>query len=166
MSLAKALRSERDNDTRPWLRMAEDMIAKRDPDAIFRAKQLLLGEMADTVKADLGPAFSAHWTEENEQWLAEILRGALDLFQVLHPQDVRYFIDMVPLKERQFAGQYIEDAGGKVEENAGEWEGAELEVSVFPVLYKQEKTAGSGEIVNTVIAKAKVGIRRQVGEEK
>lgn len=153
MSPAKALRPERREDTRPWLRLAQGMIDKQHPATIPIAMKSLQWEMVPTFKSDIGPAFVKHWTEELKSQLKKIFEDVLNLFNALHRQDERYFIDMVPLKQCTFTGEHMQDL---LADDEAALVGRDLVLSVYPVLYKHWKDPESREMSTVVLTKAKV----------
>lgn len=76
---------------------------------------------------------------------------ATELLLLLHLQDERDSIEMVPVRGWKFTPEYM-DALVNVEEGVVPLKGLELIFSVFPVLYKK----GGGEGGVAIVAKAKV----------
>ena len=135
ISLAKALRPEREYETRQWFDVVLKLIDKKDGKVLPQAEQALLHEMVSNVESDFGSALSVSWTDEMKEKLGMIFKQAVDLFRILHCQDARYVVDMAPAKGWTFSAAQMEELVDLEEEPAA-LKGRGIEVSVFPAVYK------------------------------
>ena len=154
ISLTKYLRPERDLETRR-------LISEKDAGILPRAEQALIEEMVMSAKQDFGSAIPADlWTEGMNHLLGKIFSEVVKLYQILHRQNARYFVDMAPARDWTFSPAQMEDMldPGEGSETV---KGQAIEVSVFPAVYKKRDDWGENLLVTTVVCKARVVVKKK-----
>lgn len=161
MTLVKSLRPERDLENRRLLEKIRRLISDKDLSILPRAERKHVEDMVASAKQDLGDTVKAElWTKETDELLGKIFYQVVKLYQTLHRQEARYFVDMAPASNWAFSPAQMEDVmdPGEGSETV---KGSAIEVSVFPSVYKKGDEFGENMLLTTVVCKAKVVVKKE-----
>lgn len=142
MSMAQPSDQSAPDATRAWFEVMWRQIDNKDSKSLPEAENFLVRETINSVKADFGPSLRTPWAGPVEEQLGVVFKKAIDLFPLLHRQEARHFVDMVPARGRTFVSTKMEVLLSE-SELAG-MVGREIEASIFPAVYLKKGVDGMG----------------------
>jgi hypothetical protein len=131
-------------DRKQWLQATTALIGQVDPEALSEAQVRFIAKMVQDVEHSIAKAMHVNWNPTVEQELAKVFSMGLDLFRVLHRQQAAFYVQMASAmkggKQRPFNPETMQDVDNL--EDASVLRGRPVEISVFPLLYKEGDERG------------------------
>ncbi|KAI7554278.1 hypothetical protein KC331_g658 [Hortaea werneckii] len=144
-----------------WLQSTRKMMQEYNKEAVDEADRKLLLAACDKLQMLLGDAIVLNWEIEAPR-LIKILTPARDLFRTLHSAKADFYVEMMPVQFGDGIVTFDTDTMTAVQSDEEEPEllGRDLQISVFPIIYKYGDEMGQNMEEMTMVCKAKVVVQK------
>ncbi|KAK3619065.1 hypothetical protein LTR56_024270 [Elasticomyces elasticus] len=145
-------------ETKAWLQPTRKLLSCINEQALQESdKRLLDGALEQSFKI-LGTLFQDKWHAKSESNLRKIVTAACDLFKLLHESKALFKIDFagtsLNTERSRFRPEMMQAIG--TDEEDGQLDGRQLQMLVFPGVFKYGDEMGDNQNEMTVVCKARV----------
>ncbi|KAK4950847.1 hypothetical protein LTR10_010840 [Elasticomyces elasticus] len=150
-------------ETKAWLQPTRKLLSCIDEQALQESDKRLFDSALEKSIKLLGTLFQDKWHAKSESNLRKIVTAACDLFKLLHESKALFKIDFagtsLNTERSRFRPEMMQAIG--TDEEDGQLDGRQLQMLVFPGVFKYGDEMGDNQNEMTVVCKARVVAQKE-----